>query len=39
MTRQHREARDWFYYTEREHHQDEQQTRMEDDADSKRKGE
>lgn len=37
--RQHREARDWFYYTDREHHEDQQQTRHEDDADATRKGE
>ena len=33
------EPRDWFYYTDREHHEDQQQTRLEDDADSVRKGE
>lgn len=34
-----REPRDWFFYSQREDDEDQQQTRMEDDADSHRKGE
>lgn len=33
------EPRDWFYYAMREEDEAQQQTRMEDDADSRRKGE
>ncbi|MDQ0100493.1 hypothetical protein J2T10_000112 [Paenarthrobacter nicotinovorans] len=33
------EPRDWFYYADREAAEEQQQTRMEDDADSVRKGE
>lgn len=34
-----REPRDCFYYMQREGDEAQQQTRMEDDADSRRKGE
>lgn len=34
-----REPRDWFFYSQREEHEEHQQTRLEDDADSARKGE
>jgi len=35
----HREPRDWFFYSQREDAEEQQQTRYEDDADSRRKGE
>lgn len=38
MTR-HREPRDWFFYSQREAAEEQQQTRHENDADSFRKGE
>lgn len=38
MTR-HREPRDWLFYSQREDDEAQQQTRHEDDADSRRKGE
>jgi hypothetical protein len=34
-----KEHRDWFYYAMREHEEEQQQTRHENDADSVRKGE
>jgi len=34
-----REPRDWLFYSQREDDEAQQQTRMEDDADSVRKGE
>lgn len=33
------EPRDWFFYSQREDDEAQQQTRLEDDADSVRKGE
>jgi len=33
------ERRDWFYYSQREETEAQQQTRLEDDADQARKGE
>jgi len=38
MTR-HREPRDWLFYSQREDDEAQQQTRLENDNDSRRKGE
>lgn len=34
-----REPRDWMYYSQRENDEAQQQTRLENDADARRKGE